>query len=69
MVVTLGTTFQTTVTAELNRAYWMEARDSLTEGTWHLIIGVTNVTGPQVLQDVQATNGFRFYRIGSAPAP
>ncbi|MEI7730038.1 MAG: autotransporter-associated beta strand repeat-containing protein [Verrucomicrobiota bacterium] len=69
MVLTLGTTFQTTVTAELNRAYWLEARDSLTEGTWHLIIGVTNVTGPQVLQDVQATNGFRFYRIGSAPAP
>ncbi|MEI7730968.1 MAG: autotransporter-associated beta strand repeat-containing protein [Verrucomicrobiota bacterium] len=69
MVITLGTTFQTTVTAEPNRAYWLEARDSLTEGTWQFIIGVTNVTGPQVLQDAAATAGFKFYRIGSASAP
>ncbi len=64
-----GTTFQTTVTAELGRAYWLEARDSLTSGSWTFVLGVTNVTGPQVLQDAAATGGFKFYRIGSAPAP
>ncbi|MEI7732384.1 MAG: autotransporter-associated beta strand repeat-containing protein [Verrucomicrobiota bacterium] len=69
MVITLGTTFQTTVTAEPNRAYWLEARDSLTEGSWTFVIGVTNVTGPQTLEDAAATGGFKFYRIGSAPAP
>ncbi|MEI7731234.1 MAG: autotransporter-associated beta strand repeat-containing protein [Verrucomicrobiota bacterium] len=69
MVIVAGETFQTTVTAEPNRAYWLEARDSLTEGTWQFIIGVTNVTGPQVLQDAAATGGFKFYRIGSASVP
>ncbi|MEI7730164.1 MAG: hypothetical protein WCO56_11370, partial [Verrucomicrobiota bacterium] len=61
--------FQTTVVAEPNRAYWLEARNSLTEGTWTFVLGVTNVTGPQVLQDAAATGGFKFYRIGSAPTP
>ena len=69
MVIVAGETFQTTVVAEPNRAYWLEARNSLTEGTWTFVLGVTNVTGPQVLQDAAATGGFKFYRIGSAPTP
>ncbi len=69
MVIVAGETFQTTVTAEPNRAYWLEARNSLTEGTWTFVLGVTNVTGPQVLQDAAAAGPYKFYRIGSAPAP
>ncbi len=69
MVIVAGETFQTTVVAEPNRAYWLEARNSLTEGTWTFVLGVTNVTGPQVLQDAAAAGPYKFYRIGSAPAP
>ncbi len=64
-----GTTFQTTVTAEMGRAYWLEARDSLTAGSWTFVLGVTNVTGPQVLQDAAAAGPYKFYRIGSARVP
>ncbi len=69
MVIVAGETFQTTVVAEPNRAYWLEARDSLTTGSWTFVLGVTNVTGPQVLQDAAAAGPYKFYRIGSARVP
>ena len=68
-VAVVGEKFQMSVSAEPGRAYWLESRDSLTMTNWVFIRGVTNVTGPQSLQDQAAKGPHRFYRIGSALVP
>ena len=61
--------FGLTLSPEPHRAYWLEYKTNLTQASWTVLAGFTNVSGPQVLLDSTATNRTRFYRLGSAPAP
>jgi autotransporter-associated beta strand protein len=51
--------------AETNRAYWLEARPDLANGSWVIISGITNAVGATNLLDAAATQSNKFYRIGS----
>jgi alpha-tubulin suppressor-like RCC1 family protein len=67
-LVASGSTFELTVQAGQNRAYWLEYATTLPTLDWRLAVGRTNVVGPLILSDPNPTNRQRFYRVGTAPA-
>jgi hypothetical protein len=63
------TNFGLSITAESNRAYWLEYKTSLVDSLWITLPRITNINGPVILRDQMATNTLRMYRIGSDTAP
>jgi autotransporter-associated beta strand protein len=64
-----GGTVSFSIQAETNRAYWLEAKTDLALPGWMYVYGVTNTNGVVQLQDLLATNLYKYYRVGSTNYP